>query len=60
MKEIHYRLIKCGERLQKMSEIFKKHIVNYEETEIKNASEMDIRIQDMVIRELLPDYDYTS
>lgn len=58
MKEIHYRLIKVNtnnERLNSMGNYFKKHLTNYEETSIQNATDLDVRVSDMVIRELLPD-----
>ena len=58
VKQIHYRLIKIGSLLDKMCNIFKEKIVDYDEIPIDNASKMDIKISDMVIRELLPDYDY--
>jgi hypothetical protein len=43
-----------------MSEIFKANFTNYEETTLDkgNAENMDVRITDMVIRELHPDYAY--
>lgn len=40
---------------KKMAEIFKEKIVDYEECSISNAADMDIKISDMIIRELLPD-----
>lgn len=60
IKEIHYRLIKVDEkRLEKMGRIFSGKFTNYEETTLEKgrAEGMDIRISDMVIRELLPDYE---
>lgn len=57
-KEIHYRLIKVTDsnpRLNEMGNIFKKSMTNYEETSIQKANELDVRVSDMVIRELLPD-----
>ncbi|KAL4500400.1 hypothetical protein ABPG72_003351 [Tetrahymena utriculariae] len=56
MRQIHYRLVSTGSSdLQKMAEIFKSKIIDYEECTINNASEMDIKISEMIIRELLPD-----
>ncbi|KAL4454250.1 hypothetical protein ABPG74_012207 [Tetrahymena malaccensis] len=56
MRQIHYRLVSTGSSsLQKMAQIFKSKIIDYEECTINNASEMDIKISDMIIRELLPD-----
>ena len=60
MKEIHYRLIKAvDKKLDKMAVIFKEKFVNYEDTTLEKgeAKGMDIKISDMVIRELLPDYE---
>ncbi|EAS04311.1 von willebrand factor type A domain protein (macronuclear) [Tetrahymena thermophila SB210] len=56
MRQIHYRLVSTETtNLQKMAEIFKSKIIDYEECTLNNASEMDIKISDMIIRELLPD-----
>ena len=55
MSEIHYRLIKIGNNLEKMVEVFKKNIINYEEIPLNEASNLDIKVSDMIIRELLPD-----
>ncbi len=38
-----------------MADIFKSKMVNFECCSIKNAAEMDIKISDMIISELLPD-----
>lgn len=57
LKEIHYRLIKAGD-LKKMPDIFKAKIINYEDCDLKNAKELDIKMSDMIIRELLPDVNY--
>lgn len=41
-----------------MADEFKEKFVNYEECRIDNAVGMDIKITDMIIRELIPDVDY--
>ncbi len=56
IKEIHYRLINLDPTLKKMAELFKKNFTNYEETTLEKASELNIKVSDMIIRELLPDY----
>lgn len=38
-----------------MVEVFKEKIVDFEQCTVAKAAEMDIRISDMIIRELLPD-----
>lgn len=38
-----------------MGKHFEKFMTNYEETTIQKANELDVRVSDMVIRELLPD-----
>ncbi len=38
-----------------MSQIFKEKFANYEEESIDNAKNMDIKISDMIIRELMPE-----
>jgi len=61
VREIHYRLIKASStRLEKFAEIFKKNIVNYDEVTLDEgvADGMEIKISDMVIRELCPDIIY--
>jgi hypothetical protein len=40
-----------------MAAEFKEKFTNYEECAIDNAVGMDIKITDMIIRELLPDVD---
>lgn len=40
-----------------MAEEFKEKFTNYEEVAIDDATDMDIKITDMIIRELLPDTD---
>jgi alpha-acetolactate decarboxylase len=57
VKEIHYRLIKVthNAKLDKMGKHFQKLMTNYEETTIQKANELDVRVSDMVMRELLPD-----
>lgn len=55
MKQIHYRFVGTGSSTDKMVEIFKEKIVDFEECKIDKAADMDIRISDMIIRELLPD-----
>lgn len=55
MREIHYRLVKASPSVDKMSEIFKKNIIDFLEIPLNDASSLDIKVSDMVIRELLPD-----
>lgn len=43
-----------------MKVIFKEKFTNYEETDLDNAKDMDFRVSDMIIRELLPDMDYND
>ena len=37
-----------------MADIFKKEIRDYEEESIDSAKNMDVKISDMIMRELLP------
>ncbi|CAD8154758.1 unnamed protein product [Paramecium octaurelia] len=62
IREIHYRLINVNKLnfLDNMKKLFKEKFTNYEETELANAKEMDFRVSDMIIRELLPDVDYND
>lgn len=43
-----------------MKALFKEKFTNYEETNLEDAKDMDFRISDMIIRELLPDVDYND
>lgn len=61
VRQIHYRLIKAHTtRLEKFASYFKAKIVNYEEVTLEEgvADGMEIKISDMVIRELCPDLIY--
>ncbi|CAK80526.1 unnamed protein product (macronuclear) [Paramecium tetraurelia] len=62
IREIHYRLINVNQTdiLDKMKKLFKEKFTNYEETDLTNAKEMDFKVSDMIIRELLPDVDYND
>ncbi|CAK91411.1 unnamed protein product (macronuclear) [Paramecium tetraurelia] len=58
MRQIHYRLIKADHtRLEKFADYFRGKVVNYDEVTLENgvADGMEIKISDMVIRELCPD-----
>jgi hypothetical protein len=43
-----------------MADVFKTHFTNYDEATLNTASELNIKVSDMIIRELLPDIDYDS
>ncbi|CAD8091608.1 unnamed protein product [Paramecium sonneborni] len=62
IREIHYRLINVNKSnlLENMKKLFKEKFTNYEEAELANAKDMDFRVSDMIIRELLPDVDYND
>jgi len=55
MKEIHYRLVKVGSQVDTMAQVFKQHINDYMDLPLEEASTLDIKVSDMIIRELLPD-----
>jgi len=40
--------------VDEMEKIFKKGIVDFDSAQIINAKEMDIRVSDMIIHEMLP------
>ena len=56
IRQIHYRLIKVrnNNKVDEMEKIFKKGIVDFDSAQIVNAKEMDIRVSDMIIHEILP------
>jgi hypothetical protein len=58
IREIHYRLINLDPSLKKMADLFKTNFTNFEETNLELASDLNIKVSDMIIRELLPDYEY--
>jgi hypothetical protein len=43
-----------------MVDLFKANFTNYDETTLDHASELNIKISDMIIHELLPDVDYAD
>lgn len=55
VKEIHYRLVKIGSNLEKMTDIFRRQIINYMDLPLEEAGSLDIKVSDMIIRELLPE-----
>lgn len=59
IREIHYRLINLGgTTMDKMVALFKANFTDYDETTLAHAKELNIKISDMIIHELLPDVDY--
>ena len=54
-REIHYRLVKIGISLEKMTQIFRGQILNYMDLPLEEAGSLDIKVSDMIIRELLPE-----
>ncbi len=57
-REISYKLIKASAfDLEKMANIFKFHIRDYEEVSIAQAEQMTVKIVEMIKREILPDED---
>ena len=57
LRQIHYRMIKVrnNPRVDKMESIFKSQLGNFDSADIAHASEMDVRVSDMVIHEVMPD-----
>jgi hypothetical protein len=55
-RQIHYRMIKVrnNPRVDKAEEIFKDRLVDFASADIVHASEMDIRVSDMIIHEIMP------
>jgi len=58
IKQIHYRLIKARatRQLLHMEEIFKKNIGDFASTDLSHAKEMDVKVSDMIIHEVIPAY----
>ena len=57
-REIHYRMIKVrnNPRVDKTEQIFKKRLGNFDSADIGHAKEMDVRVSDMVIHEIMPQF----
>ena len=45
----YYYLLKL---IEKMGKVFEKHFFNYEECTLKNAAELNVRVCDMIQREV--------
>jgi hypothetical protein len=58
MKQIHYRLIKVrnNPRVDQMEKIFKSKVADFDSTQIQHAKEMNVKVSDMIIHEVLPDF----
>lgn len=56
LRQIHYRLIKVrnNNKVDEMEKILKEKVVDFDSAQISAAQEMDIRISDMIIHEILP------
>lgn len=57
-RQIHYRLIQIGSHpsLKTMGQVFKSKLMDYDQTTIQNAAEMNVKVSDMIICEILPDF----
>ena len=56
LRQIHFRLIKArsNPQLLQMEEHFKKNIVDFKSTDLVHAKEMDVKVSDMIIHEVVP------
>ena len=45
-----------GPDLNKMGNLFKAKMANYDETDLQHAKEMNVKVSDMIIHEVLPDF----
>lgn len=55
-QEIRYRLVKVGTSLEKMANIFKEKITNYDSIPLENANLLDIKVSDMMVMELVNNF----
>jgi hypothetical protein len=46
--------VRNNPRVDKTEEVLKGKLVNFDSADIVNASEMDIRVSNMIIHEILP------
>jgi hypothetical protein len=51
-KNIRYKLLKIGSYLNCMAAEFKKHIENYEETDLDSAQLLDLKMSEILVREI--------
>ena len=57
-KQIHYRLVKVRNnfKVDEMEKIFKAKVANFDSTDIQHAREMNVKVSDMIIHEVIPDF----
>ena len=56
MRQIHYRLIKVrpNQHLHTMEKVFRENCTNFDCADISHAKEMDVRVSDMIVHEVMP------
>lgn len=47
---------RANPKVETMEGIFKKKIGDYDSTDLQHAGEMNVKVSDMIIHEVLPDY----
>ena len=57
LRQIHYRMIKAraNPKVDICEKLFKSKLGNFDSADIAHAGEMDIRVSDMVIHEVMPE-----
>ena len=48
--------VRNNPRVDKTEQIFKKRLGNFDSADIGHAKEMDVRVSDMVIHEIMPQF----
>ena len=51
-QNIRYKLLKIGSYLNSMAAEFKKHIENFEETDLDSAESLDLKMSEILVREI--------
>ena len=51
-KNIRYKLLKIGSFPNLMAAEFKKHIEDFEESDIESAMQLDIKISEILVRDI--------
>ncbi len=56
VRQIHYRMIKVrrNARVDKAEALLRARLTNFDSADIASAGEMDIRVSDMIIHEIMP------
>lgn len=58
--DIHYRLIRAGDNMEKMAQIFKSCIEHYADIQVDSSLHLDFILSDMIYKQCLAGLDHHS